>query len=180
MTNRSFAITVLLSTLSLICDPLGAQSAGSAELEFLADVKTSTDGFGEDFAAAGSLSLTDAAIAAETGDSIQFTIVAAGVSVVGIAIPEPLPISEFRYLAVRVKARPNSMYFIRPSGLDAAGVPAEIWWEEAETDDRIGTGDWEILTISLPALAAGAGTGATRITARSLGSGLLGRDARVP
>ncbi len=149
--------------------PTAAQPGSpDSQLELLADLKTVTDGFGEDFSARDSLALSGATVGTENGDSIQFHIAAEGVSNIGIGLPQPLALSEYPYLAVRVKAQPNTMYFVRPSGLDAGDAPVQIWWEQAVTDDRVGTGDWETLTISLPALAAEAGTGATQINAITL------------
>ena len=144
--------------------PAAAQNGSdNAALELLADVKTTTDGFGDDFSSSDSLTLSGATVGTANGDSIQFNTAAEGASVIGIGLPQPLPFASYRYLAVRLKAAPNTMYFVRPSGLDAGGAPVQIWWENAVTDDRVGTGDWEILTISLPALTAEAGTGATQI-----------------
>jgi uncharacterized protein (TIGR03437 family) len=170
MSSRSFPVRVVLALISLAGVPAAAQPNGSenAALELLADVKTTTGGFGEDFSASGSLALSGATVGTENGDSIQFNIPAEGASVIGIALPQPLPLANYRYLAVRIKAQPNTMYFVRPSGLDAGGAAVQIWWENAVTDDRVGTGDWEILTISLPALAAEAETGATQINGVNL------------
>lgn len=163
--SSKFIVPLIVSTLvALTQAPLVAQPSDSPELELLADVRTSTDGFGEDFSSSDSLALSNVTVGAENGDSIQFDIAAEGVSAIGVALPQPLAISAYRYLAVRLKARSNTMYFLRPSGLDAGGAPVPIWWEQADTDDRIGTDDWEILTISLPALATEAGTGAAQIS----------------
>ncbi len=168
MFNRLSKLPVLLVLHAAMGVPMAAQSPDQDRLELLADVKTVTGGFGEDFASRDSLSLTGATVANENGDSIQFTIAAEGVSTIGIALPEALPISTYRYLALRLKTQGNTMYFIRPSGLDAGGAPVQLWWEQAVTDDRAGTGDWETLTISLPALGAEAGSDATRINAINL------------
>jgi|GEM_PF-6847174 len=88
-------------------------------------------------------------------------------------LPEALSLDDFPYLSVRLKATSGSMYFIRPEGLDASGHPVLLWYESSPTDDRIGTGDWETISVSLPRLAQDTGTGATAIDQVSL---LLGSN----
>ncbi len=171
--SRSFSVDLPVWTFALWTLAVGGLPAVAAAedpvLEALADIKTTTDGFGEDFSAAGGYILDGPVTEDEfTGDSVVFGIGGEGVAAITLALPQPLPLTDFPYLAVRVKAQPNTLYFIRPNGIDGSGAPVALWWEDAVTDDRTGTGDWETLTFSLPKLVAQAGTGGTATTAVSL------------
>jgi uncharacterized protein (TIGR03437 family) len=134
-------------------------------LERLADRKTLTNGWGEDFNARQAVRVSGSfTTITETGDAIRAQHSGTAIGVLSIELPSLYPLTQFPYLAVRIKADKGSMYFIRPSGLNSQDQAALLWSESAVTDDRLGTGEWETLTFSLPKLVAQAGTGANRIS----------------
>jgi hypothetical protein len=99
------------------------------------------------------------------GDALKIPFVEGESSVqLSVSLAEPLRISEFPYLSVKLRASKGAIYFVRPEGYDDVGNHTLLWFEEAPTDDRVGTGEWETLTVSLPKLVKMAGTAATKVS----------------
>ncbi|MBM3211444.1 hypothetical protein FJZ33_04435, partial [Candidatus Poribacteria bacterium] len=128
-------------------------------LERQGDRKTQTSGWGEDFSSRNSFT-------AESYNCPLYPQVAYDGGSVGLLLPDqcnsmfvkldlskPLLLSEYPYLSLKIKVTKGDLYYIRPEGFDAQGNFVLLWYEDAATDDRRGTGNWETLTINLPELA---------------------------
>lgn len=133
-------------------------------LQRQADRKTQSSGWGEDFNARNSFVAqiypgSDYPQLVYNGDDVGLSMPSnSEVMYVNLTLPESLAILQYPYLSLRVKVTKGDLYFIRPKGYDANGNAVPLWYAEAVTDNRRGTGQWEILTINLQRLAKLAGT----------------------
>ena len=139
-------------------------------LERQADRRRKDQGWGEDFNARNAFTafiwpgLQYPEVKSD-GDTVEAALPITGQADLNLVLqlPEALPISEYPYLSVKLRVTKGATYFIRPAGLDRKGTEVNLWYEEAVTDDRPGTGEWETLTINLTKLVRLAGTGATHM-----------------
>ncbi|MCX6376180.1 MAG: hypothetical protein NTU88_09165, partial [Armatimonadetes bacterium] len=149
---------------------LSATTEESDALERQADIRTKDDGWGESFnyRISGSVHSwpkgSSVAITPNV-DSCRYALTPEheGFSLF-FNLPEPLAIEKSPYLSVKLRASKQTMYFVRPEGETKTRKHVLMWHEDAATDDRAGTGDWETLTFSLPMLARSANTQATHLT----------------
>jgi hypothetical protein len=167
-------VAVNNSSALIVNIPAGSNWVSSAEpdaMERQADKRTRDEGWGEDFNARRSGVIWTWPNTRYTaldcdGDALKMPFVEGESSVqLTLSLPEALPIADFPYLSVKLRASKGALYFVRPVWYGDQNRYVPLWFDEAPTENCVGTGDWETLTVSLPRLIRMGGSPATMVSA---------------
>ena len=148
--------------------PAGTKDIVSTERDALkrqANRKTQTDGWGEDFNVRNSFRahcsvnpdsenpVKQYPIIINDGEAVELSLPADHHNMfVELILPQALPLAQYPYLTIKIRVTQGVWYYIAPFGYEKTGKRVPLFnCDNAPyyNDDRIGTGDWETITINL-------------------------------
>lgn len=133
------------------------------------NLDTTSEGWGESFADVSDWTSTSGLTA--SGGIVTIQGEAGSILTQSIELPNSYSLANYPYLSIRIKASRGNTYHIRPLGVDGNGSAVSISSSNSPSENRGGTGEWELMTWNLRTMAKGRAVAFRGVTIVAEGSG---------